>query len=220
MKEDSIKVIFSSIEISDMILLSEYKSYIDGIRRDSAEYYVTSQLPNPEFTIQQQIDEYNANPIYNSEPVIGVSWENAMHYCAWRTHAEQGDSLRFVYRLPTSWEWKMANEYAQTELKSHDFNETLSNWLIDSKYPYVSDNELKKKGYIYWHREDDSPAGKRKVIAGNSYQYRFKDQSELAGLNFYADEGYKQVAFRIVKDNNLEAGSFADQVINYWEVMP
>jgi hypothetical protein len=77
------------------------------------------------------------------------------------------------------------------------------------------------KGYIYWHREEDFPAEKCKMVAGNSYQYHFRNPHELGEeLIFFADKGYKQVGFWIVKDYNLESGSFADQVINYWEVMP
>ena len=53
---------------------------------------------------------YFSNPTYNDYPVVGVSWEQANAFCAWRTDyllKGLGPEARYVqrYRLPTEAEW-------------------------------------------------------------------------------------------------------------------
>ena len=72
------------------------------------------------------VEYYFRHPAYNIYPVVGVSYEQAMEYCKWRTRvANQGDYFRknkikdfknhltdkfpikYYYRLPTEKEWEM-----------------------------------------------------------------------------------------------------------------
>ena len=53
---------------------------------------------------------YFSNPAYNDYPVVGVTWEQANAFCAWRTDyllKGLGPEARYVqrYRLPTEAEW-------------------------------------------------------------------------------------------------------------------
>ena len=86
---------------------------------------------------------YFSNPAYNDYPVVGVTWEQANAFCAWRTDyllKGLGAEARYVqrYRLPTEAEW----EYAARGKNGNEF-------------PWDNDNVKNGNGCFYANFKPD-----------------------------------------------------------------
>jgi len=222
----------NAFEVSDFITYKEYKIYLSSIQQDSSESFCKSQLPDKNIALNEEIyNEYLSGYGYDDYPVLGISWDNAMHFCKWKTLTEQSkDSLSYIYRLPTSPEWLSAKLYLEENGMENDLNRNYSDWLLnpkdeslwsgtnESEYAYLFDD-------LYFHKKDDPLSMKRKVVIGNSYLYQQEKLLNYYLFSHYATEGYRQIGFRYVKDpiekvtiSTIKGKFIAAQVLTYWNL--
>ena len=92
---------------------------------------------------------YFSNPTYNDYPVVGVTWEQANAFCAWRTDyllKGLGPEARYVqrYRLPTEAEWEYAarggNKGHGTLYAGSDNIDEVA-WYYNNSYVVGTDSE-------------------------------------------------------------------------------
>ncbi|MBP5346842.1 MAG: SUMF1/EgtB/PvdO family nonheme iron enzyme [Bacteroidales bacterium] len=123
------------VNYDEEILISKDTAYIDedgNIQRATIERPLTNEYDflntyivniYPDTTVwvndfanaytDQYARYYFSSPLYDDYPVVGVSWEQANAFCAWRTeYLKQSYGMRGIevepFRLPTEAEWEYA----------------------------------------------------------------------------------------------------------------
>lgn len=133
-----------TIDPEEQVMISKDTAYIDDEGRviietinrplssewDFLNTYIVNVYPDttcwvndfPNSDNETYLRSYFSNPAYNDYPVVGVTWEQANAFCAWRTDyllKGLGPEARYVqrYRLPTEAEW----EYAARGKEQNEF---------------------------------------------------------------------------------------------------
>lgn len=195
----------NEFEISNFVKYKEYKQYLNEIKRDSSIEYYLSQLPDTNIGNKEVYNKYLNSSKYDDSPVIGISWDNAMNFCKWKTIKENPkDSFVFIYRLPDISEWLSAYSFTDEKNIKNDFNKNYSDWLLnsmdDSHYEYSNNKDkIFPCDYIYFHKREDPLVLKRKLVIGDSFLFQKDKLMKTTSASYYATEGYRQIGFRNVK---------------------
>jgi formylglycine-generating enzyme required for sulfatase activity len=114
------------------------------------------------------VQYYLRHPAYRNYPVVGISYEQAVEYCKWRTErvkeficaSKKYDLINFEYRLPTKKEWEFVSSNCVNMFKNGGKNEkgmiTFNHrWAKDSAEWLNSDkeragSEILAPVYSYW----------------------------------------------------------------------
>lgn len=217
-----------AFKISEQVTYKEYKNYLASVKNDSSTNFYLTQLPDSTIGPAEVYKKYITSKDYDNFPVLGISWDNAMNFCKWKTRKENKDSIQFVYRLPNCSEWLAAYSYLSENKIKNDFNKNYSDWLINSKdesfYNFGNNTSSKQFIYdwIYFHTSKDPAVLKRKQVIGNSYLYQPENILRYS-FTFYANDGYRNVSFRYVKENVSESPktylietNIAKSLIEHW----
>lgn len=217
-------------QISEQITFKEYKVYLNSVKKDSSYNFYLTQLPDSNMGTNEVRNKYISGSEYDDFPVLGISWDNAMNYCKWKTLMENPDSILFIYRLPNCSEWLAAYDYLNINKIAHDFNKYYSDWLLNLKdeTPYSSE-DYKLRPFplddCFLHKKNDPQVKKRKIAMGESYLFQMKNLIDYKNFSYYAFEGYRNVSFRCVKEyvhqskNSMQFGKCdAQKILEYWGV--
>lgn len=220
--EANFKMEIDSFEISSQVSFKHYKLYLESVKKDSSYNFYSSQLPDSNITSKEKYKDYISNKNYDDFPVAGISWEAAMNYCKWRTLQEnKGMEIQFIYRLPKLGEWLAAYNFLETSNSKNDFSKNFSDWTMSTYYEAAVgfDSTFVYDLFLDLPSAKDPPRVKRKMVAGNSYLF----QSEVLRYLFsiYTFNGYRQIAFRLVKEeikNSNISKSLYKNVLAYWAI--
>ena len=211
-----------SFEISSQITFRQYKTYLESVKKDSSFSFYLSQFPDSNITSKKNYAIYMSNKSYDDFPVAGISWEAAMNYCKWRTLQENvGTNIKFIYRLPKVSEWLAAYDFLEKSKSKNDFSKNYSDWTMSLYFEgaYGFKNSF-SYDISYLQKHEDQARDKRKVVIGNSYLFQ-KEKLLTHSTGYYAFNGYRQIAFRLVKEQvkkSDNAKSLFKEILNYWGI--
>jgi hypothetical protein len=210
-----------SLDISKQITLGQYKEYLNAIKKDSSYSFYLTQLPDSNITTKENYTKYITDKKYDNFPAAGISWEAAMNFCKWKTLNEnKSGKINYIYRLPKLSEWLDAHSYLENNKYESDFNRNYSDWTMNTYYEGSFTSKADSSfsyDVFYLPKPTDRPRVKRVRIIGDSYLYQRENLIHHSG-SFYTFNGYRQVAFRMVKEDIHDKKPLADKVITYWDL--
>jgi len=142
------------VKLQDNLYVSKYEvsngdwlEYVNSFKTKTPEY--KAALPDTSVwrvslkKNEPYVQFYFRHPSYKDYPVVGISFEQAVNYCEWRTN---NNTENFKFRLPTKAEW--------IEFSSFDISNSDKKTIKLSKKDYLEiDNKLIFGNFKYAHQE-------------------------------------------------------------------
>jgi len=149
--------------ISEFITVSDYKDYLNSIRKDSSLKFYHSQLPKSNIISKKMMREILKSENLQDEPMPCVTWISAKNYCKWLTSKAVENNLNYSYDIPF-----LSQVIAFNNLYELSDTKKLLTWT-NNNYDESIMASSKYFEYSYDALNSDSPALKRKIIYGTSY---------------------------------------------------
>jgi formylglycine-generating enzyme required for sulfatase activity len=187
----------------------EYFEYIKSIQKDSLKEFYESALPDP---VKAPFKDYFSDKKYSDFPVVGVSLQQAVDFCKWKTRFEnqkllsKGKPPVQNYRIPTEVEWVYASfggvkpeEISKPKVLglSKISSNKQNHWGLYNMFDNVSEwtctafdpgTYLSKLSNFYGNVTD------KIVVRGNNYKNSVvEDKITLNGTNSYDYVGFRYI---------------------------
>lgn len=211
----------TSFEISPLVTFKEYKEYLNCLKRDSSLNCYIQHLPDSSILPCSELySQYLNSSKFDNEPVIGISWINALDFCYWKTLKDNPkNKLEFIYRIPICEEWLAANNYLSSKGIENDLNNTFSDWLLDQYYEFLNMNQ---KIYFFDFSDYEQAFDKknkgwsRVLVIGNNFLHIEGGKSPLQMWR-YLKKGYRFIGFRYVKEyiNSEDESQLGNRILRF-----
>lgn len=139
-----------TVKIKDNIYIDEteitnfnWREYVMWLEKKHGKNAIEYKNALPETLVWKEKETFNepyaqyyySHPAYNDYPVVGISYEQAMQYCKWRTERvlelfktkmltdkKNVYPINLEYRLPTKEEWEVAAKIGYSEKTQQQLN--------------------------------------------------------------------------------------------------
>lgn len=212
----------SLFQTSQLITLRQYKQFLAFLKTEYNEGKANQYLPDSSITnTLEDYNKYLRDTVYEKYPVLGISWENAVAYCIWKTREDQLENENLYYRLPNFTEYAAIRKYDSIHPKENLVKEDYSEWSIVSKdesmYSFSKASLIRLSSllnYVYFAESEDPPSMKRKNVVGNNFHFKRNNLFFNEWYSMYQDKGYPFVGIRIVvADINVDSNSNIHELI-------
>lgn len=161
------------------VTVAQYRAFVDADGYANQRYWTregwlwreqqTGQLPMLWDAPKWHIDNH---------PVVGVTWFEAMAFCAWYSH--QHHLPADLIRLPSEWEWEKAARGTDGRMYPWGMHTQTGNANINETYAYyhVGDYFLKRTTAVGAFVHDRSPYGVMDM-AGNVREWCLTDYHQI-----------------------------------------
>ena len=181
------------------------------VKKDSSEAFWKSVLPDTTL-MTEEIDNYFRSKDFRYYPLVGITYEQALIYCKWRTNvvnqafSEQRGYL-VNYRLPTEEEWELGAALIDTAkvkkfVLASDTDERSKPSLQNIYFPKQVEccPNIKAKKFFNYLGNVAELVAERGVVKGGSWRHALSSSLPSKRIVIDTKKAYDWVGFRCITD--------------------